>query len=398
MNILQVNFSDLIGHIFNGYDLHLSLNQMGINANQVVRDKRSNQSSVLELKKDVVLQHQIRQFEKEYSISNLIFPYGEELRNLQEYKTADIVHYHIMHNGMVSLLDYPILMNEKKAVWTIHDPWILTGNCVHPLSCEKWKSGCKECDRLDEIYFEMNQDNTSFMWNVKKEILSQVNPHIIVSCDFMKKYIQESPLTQHFTNIHTIPFGLKIEKYDLSTKEYSRNNKTVIGFRCEDAQIKGCNFIYEALRLLEDKSKFVIYCVGSGNVPKDIQQSFEIHELGWVDEEEKMIEFLLRCDIFLMPSLAETFGLMAIEAMAAGAVVISFKGTVLEEITSSPDVGISVEYKSYMGIYEAIRKLDNNPSELRVRGIRGHALVKEKYTFNDYVNKHRLLYESIVYN
>ena len=122
MNILQVNFSDLIGHIFNGYDLHLALNQMGINANQVVMDKRSNQNTVLELKKDNILQHQLRQFEKEYSISNLVFPYGEEIRNLQEYKNADIVHYHIMHNGMVSLLDYPMLMNEKKSVWTIHDP------------------------------------------------------------------------------------------------------------------------------------------------------------------------------------------------------------------------------------------------------------------------------------
>jgi len=151
MKILGINFSDLVGHVFNGYDLHLDLLEKGIEASQIVLDKRSSSDSVKSLSKDLILHSQIREFEKQYSISNLMFPYGEEIINSFEFQTADLVHYHILHNGVVSLLDYPRLMNSRKSVWTIHDPWIITGNCVHPLTCERWKKGCGNCRRTNEI-------------------------------------------------------------------------------------------------------------------------------------------------------------------------------------------------------------------------------------------------------
>ena len=73
---------------------------------------------------------------------------------------------------------------------------------------------------------------------------------------------------------------------------------------------------------------------------------YRIIELGWQDNEEVMRRFFVSCDIFIMPSLAESFGLMAIEAMAAECVVVCFEGTVIEENTGAPDIGVSVSYKS----------------------------------------------------
>ena len=113
MNLLEINFADLVGHAFNGYDLHIELLKKGIPARQLVLDKRSECESVRSLAQDHILHHQIREFEKEHSISNLLYPYGEGIAVSPEYKWADLVHYHILHNGMVSLLDYPRLMNEK---------------------------------------------------------------------------------------------------------------------------------------------------------------------------------------------------------------------------------------------------------------------------------------------
>lgn len=402
MNLLEINFADLVGHAFNGYDLHIELLKKGIPARQLVLDKRSECESVRSLAQDHILHHQIREFEKEHSISNLLYPYGEGIAVSPEYKWADLVHYHILHNGMVSLLDYPRLMNEKKSVWTIHDPWIVTGNCVYPLVCNKWKNGCGGCNRLDEIYFEMASDNTDFMWQQKKRILSQINPHVIVSCQFMERYLNESPITAHFSKIHIIPFGIDTEKYSLEKRTEDRqkrkigSDKVVIGFRADNAPIKGSQYVYEALQKLNLGSKIELLCVGSGVVPSAIKDRYKVTELGWVNDEKEIISFYQSCDMFIMPSLAESFGVMAIEAMAAGCTVISFQNTVLEEITNAPECGIAVEYLSSYAIAREITRLIDNQSEIRYRGKEGHMFVKDNYSFNTYVEKHISLFEKIL--
>jgi glycosyltransferase involved in cell wall biosynthesis len=262
--------------------------------------------------------------------------------------------------------------------------------------------GCGDCRRIDEIDFEMQSDNTNFMWNVKRDILSQINPHIVVSCNFMKNYLEKSPLTKHFSNIHIIPFGVDITKYSLQQKLSAKRKlgidekKTIIGFRAEQNAIKGCQYIYQALERLPDPEKVMLCCVGSGKVPEQIKKKYSVLELGWLEQEEEMVEFLEACDIFLMPSLAESFGLMAIEAMAAGCAVVCFKETVLEEITDAPHCGIAVDYLSADQLGEAIAYLIRHPDETQQRGQIGHEWVAAKYRFEEYVQKHKQLYEQIV--
>lgn len=398
--ILEVNVSDLAGHIFNGYDLHMELIKRNIPAGQIVLDKRSKSKSVRSLSKDLILHYQIREFERVHSINNFLYPCAEELINFSEYQKADLVHYHILYNGMASLLDYPRLMNSKKSVWTIHDPWIITGNCLYPLSCEKWKTGCGDCDRTDEILFKLSNDTTNFMWQQKKEIFSQMDPHIVVSCRFMEDYLKQSPMTQHFSKIHIIPFGIDSNKYVWEDRKKNKHrksdNKIVIGFRADRLERKGCKYIYQALQRVSASKEIEILCVGNDNVPSYIKDKYYTTELGWIDEETEMINFYQSCDVFLMPSLAETFGMMAIEAMAAGCVVICFKGTILEEVINAPECGIAVEYLSSDAIAETIIHLLRHPEEIVYRGEKGHNFVKGEYSFDKYVDRHIKLYQEIM--
>ena len=401
MKILEVNCNDLPGHVFNGYDLHNELNRLGYDAKQMVRKKYSNCNTVKSFLEDDIFLSQLIEWEKEHSVSNVLVPYGYELEQSEEFRNAEIVHYHILHNYTISLLDYPNLMNQKCSIWTIHDPWILTGNCIHPLECKKWDMGCGGCVTCNNETFIMEQDNTAFMWNLKKQILSKLNPDIIVASEFMKKYIEKSPLTNHFNKIHIIPFGVRLEKYDINLKAekkiklgFSLEDR-VIGFRADDFYIKGTYYLFEALKKLKVDSNITLISFGNGSVPKEIQKKYKIIELGWVNDEDKIIEFLEGIDIFLMPSLAEGFGVMAIEAMAAGCAVICFQTTTVEEITDAPRCGIAVEYKSSEALAEAIQELLNNYPEIKRRGKLGNELVRKKYQFKDYVDKHIALYEKI---
>ena len=399
MRILQVNYNDLQGHIFNGYDLHIALKKMGYDVKQMVKKKYSNCESVKSFCVDDICLLQLIEWEKKHSISHLMIPFGYGLKHSNEFMNADIIHYHILHNYAISLFDYIDLMNKKLSVWTIHDAWIFTGNCIQPVECRQWTTGCSNCPLLNYGPFYMEQDNTNFMWNLKKQIISQINPNIIVASNFMKKYIEQSPITMHFDKIHIIPFGIDIEKYNIQIKKIckwkykiSSYNK-VIGFRSDDLFIKGCDFLYEALDKLEENLEVILICVGEGIIPKKIKKKYRIIELGWVYDEQQMIDFLEAVDIFVMPSLAEGFGLMAIEAMAAGCAIVCFKNTVLEEITNAPSCGVAVEYKSSDALAMAIQSLLNQWDETILRGKRGHELARKKYRFEDYVEKHKILYE-----
>lgn len=402
MKVLQVNCTDLPGS-FSGHSLNMELRKEGIDARQVVLEQYiERDSSVSRIEKDTVIHQILRWAEEKYSLSNLLYPYGQRFLESGEFLDADVVHYHILHRFAFSLFDYPALMKYKKVVWTIHDPWIVTGNCVHPLECEKWKTGCGGCDRLTENGFEMREDHTDLMWQIKYDVLRQINPHIVVASGFMEDYLRRSPITGHFDKIHRIPFGVKNEKYDLGRKSEIRQkfgipeDKIVLGFRADDNPIKGCEYIYEALPFLEEKEKTVLVTVGDGTIPEGIKRAYRVLELGWLNDENLVADFMLMCDIFLMPSIAESFGYMALEAMAAQTPVISFEGTVVEEIIDTPRCGLSVTYRSSRALREAVDFLILHKDMREEMGREGRKRVEKEYLFREYVRKHRELYAEIL--
>ena len=401
MKVLEVNYTDLPGRIFDGYDLHLELRKKGVDARQVVLNKLSDTETVDQIIKDSIMQMQLEEYERRNRISHLIYPNASIFEKMDVVKKADLIHYHILHNYMFSLFDYEELMNNHRSVWTIHDPWIVTGDCIYPLICEKWLDGCENCPNTDGYGYGAKPKNTHFMWERKREALSSINPHIIVSCNFMKKYLEDSPLTKHFNKIHTIPFGVKIEenekKKGLDREFFSINEKDiVIGFRAEEGSVKGCQYIHEALRKLNVQNQITIITVGNAKISEDIEKRYQVIQLGWVNDSNLMKKFWNVVEIFIMPSLAESFGLMAIEAMAHQCAVVCFENTTVEELTEAPMCGVTASYASASSIKEKLEHLIQQKDDIILRGKLGREIVESKYRFETYVDKHIELYKEIV--
>lgn len=130
-------------------------------------------------------------------------------------------------------------------------------------------------------------------------------------------------------------------------------------------------------------------------MPDDISRRVETHSLEWLNGSD-IGSFYEKCDIFLMPSLAESFGLMSIEAMAHGCVVITFKSTAPAEIIGAPKYGVAVEYGNSTAITEEILHLLYNDGARERLSARGKEYVKEMYSFENYVKAHMMLYEKMI--
>lgn len=405
MKVLHVTDTDLPGRRFNGYDLLDDLAARGITGKQVVLRKQSKNPDVVGLfegRGDEMLQFKLQQAEQRHSINDLFIPWGRLLADTREFTEADVVHYHLIHNHVLSLYDLPWLFDAKPAVWTFHDPWPLTGHCVHPMGCEGWLSGCHPCPFLGRL-FPLADDHADRLWRAKKRVFSNLDVDVVVASTWMLDMVQRSPLTSHFKRIHEIPFGLATtlaltdgHKADSRRRLGIPADDFVVLFRAHTWEVKGLTHIIEAFAAKPPVRPTTLLTVDGRGMLTQLRRNYRVIEMGWVDDEGLYPRVFSACDVFLMPSLAEAFGLMAVEAMAAGRPVVCFEGTALPGVTHAPECGIAVPTGDAIALRAVLDRLAEDPSEGDRRGRLGMEIVAADYGQKRYLDGLADLYRSVL--
>ena len=114
-----------------------------------------------------------------------------------------------------------------------------------------------------------------------------------------------------------------------------------------------------------------------------------------MEDESSIREALTAADLFLMPSAAESFGLMALEAMACGTPVVVSAGTALAETTRAPEAGTVVSPGDAQALAGAIeRLLADDPLRMSL-GRRGREIVEAEHSYEDYFRRHLELYRAL---
>lgn len=397
-NIVEINDNDIFGKIFNGYLFMECLNKKAYNVNQLVFEKFSNNKNVHRLCNETLLdkERSLHTLEEDifsthslFSVSNFL------LKNNKYYKKSDLVHYHQVHNCHFNLPDLFSMFKSKPTVVSLHDPWFYTGRCVHPYDCEKWIDGCQNCDDLN-TFFPFTEDNCSSMWNIKSKI-EETDIDVIVHSDFMYELAMKSPYISKL-RVHYVKFGIDMSKFNFTLSKEEAKKKLnimptdfVIFFREDDA-FKGCNYVVEALKNVDiNRSITILTCSGKGYI-EELKGKYNVVELGRL-EEEKILECYNATDLFLMMSPAESFGMMAVEAMASKVPVVVFDNTALPKTTGAPDCGILVKNLDTEDLKEKIKYYVEHPKELQKRSELSRKFVEENYNFDRYIEEIQKVYE-----
>lgn len=406
MNILYISYMDLVGRSFNGYNLLEYMNNAGHNAKMFVKFKSSDNKNVIKVNYEKRFFNYIQFVNNKdlLSFESNIYSNGfvNDIISSDIYKAADIIHIHITYLQFLSFYDYQKLFENKKIVITLHDTWFLTGGCTNSFECDKYKENCKECKVQSEYhnYSDFKFANAAFEYKLK--LFKENNISILYASDLLENYFKSTKMFEYTKHYEKIPFGVEIKGNDFlsnsinAKKYFGVENKFVVGFRNETSFYKGCKYIFEALDMLDEK-EIVILTVSKTDIPEKIKNKYTCINLGVVKDLEVLDRFYNACDIFLMPSTNETFGLMAIEAMSRATPVLCFKDTVLEDITfANEDCGISVEKYNSNEIANKLKYFINNKSILEARGKLSYRVVKENYSIEKYVNRHLEFYNKIL--
>lgn len=368
MNVLHVNTSDNFGGAARAaYRLHQALLFEGISSELLVHTKTRDdynvhgpqtkfQSAAVKVRKNLD-NLPLKRYKKR---SKSYFSPGwlpcSRIPDQINALNPDLVHLHWIGEGMMSIKD----LGKIKApiVWTLHDNWPFTGGCHVMWQCARYQEKCGACPQLGQL---TDHDLSRSGHLRKQKTYSKISRiRIVGPSQWITACAKKSSLMDTYT-IHCIPNPINTQTYAPFDKKQARNllqlpsDKKLIAFgavRATDDINKGYKELSEALKYVPDSYELVVF--GSSK-PKNVQ-GFEqrSHYLGHVHDDVSLRLLYNAADVMVVPSLQESFGQTASEAMACGTPVVAFNATGLVDIIDHQENGYLAKPYSINSLAEGI--------------------------------------------
>ena len=440
MRILIVNTSECTGGAAVAANrLCDALNNYGVKAKMLVRDKQTDDITVVtckgsKLKKKwcflwerivIWLNNRLsRQNLFKVSIANT----GIDITTMPEFQKADIIHLHWINQGFLSLDGLQkILQSGKPVVWTMHDMWPLTAICHHAYDCEAYSTGCSHCHFLRH---PGKNDLSARVFHKKEKVLESIHVQrssqseaaepsatfnaqqslrFVAVSEWLAEKAFKSALIGHFP-ISVIPNVLSLQQFTIVDRIDARttlgiNARFIIAFGAArlDDPIKGFGYLTEALRLLvhnghtnaDDVHLLLFGTIRDAGIFDSLPVRYT--HLGYISDTYRLSEVYSASNIVVSSSLYETFGQTLIEAMACGCLPVSFDGSGQADIITHKKNGYLAKRLSAESLADgmewALKKSESESitlrKELRRSVVRRYG---ESVVANQYIN----LYQSVL--
>ena len=353
MRVLIVNTSERTGGAAVAASrLMKALNNNGVKAKMLVRDKESDALTVVELPKSPILHwhffweriiiflrlHFSRKHLFDIDIANV----GSDITRLREFQEADVIHLHWINQGMLSLNGIcKILQSGKPVVWTMHDIWPATGICHLTLGCRYFVNRCANCKYLPGG--GSRNDLASRIWQKKQQMQADETIYYVACSRWLESEAKSSALLKG-QKITSIPNPIDTHIYKKGNKQEARQrlglplDKKLILFASQRVtnEYKGMSYLVDALTTCQspcEKTSCEIVILG-GHAEEVVEQlPMKVHPLGYVNDEQRIVDVYNAADVFVLPSLSENLPNTIMEAMACGVPCVAFKvGGIPEEI------------------------------------------------------------------
>ncbi len=406
LNVLNISSGDLIGSRFNGYDWHSGLASMGIDTKLLVGWNHDSKEDWVETlaNRDAGSFRRIRDrmiydlsLRRGREFSN--YPWASNLFNHPWYKEADAVHLQVVHDGTLDMRSIRRVIQEKPTIWTWHDPWPLTGHCVYPMDCTNWSTGCGSCPDLNRA-FTIGKDLTSENRAHKQEIVSE-NYVLHVASKWFLDFIKSDQLSKK-PMPDLLSFGIDPRWTTIKTKELARkrlgvsSENFVIGLRSVDEPQKNLELVQNAIRQLPKDTKLSIVTIQNLGAFESIRNDFELVELPWSNNNEELSVFYSALDLFIMPSLWETFGLMALEAMSHGVPVAGLPNTATFEVCDLQKNGFVIPENTGIALASLILECIENQQKVKIQGDRSQLFTGQARNYQEFLNSLVGLYKKAI--
>jgi glycosyltransferase involved in cell wall biosynthesis len=232
---------------------------------------------------------------------------------------------------------------------------------------------------------------------------------VIFISDYVRKTFASFPISASasevvYNSLDITPFR-RSQQEDFFRQQYSLSSEMrLVGLAGRIAPGKGhLEFLSAARRVIETIPNVKFLIVGDAQLQslysQEVQQRIEDLALkehviftGFVQPNSRVMCSL---DIVVVPSYAEPFGMVVIEAMAAGTPVIGADAGALPEIITNGETGLLIPPRDEKALAEGIIRLLRDQELYQYLSNQALKLVLARFTIDEYIHKIMRIYDNL---
>ena len=306
----------------------------------------------------------------------------------------DIINIHWIGNEFISLKQ--ISKIKKPIIWTLHDMWLYSG-AEHYTTDKRFIDGYNKNNRnMSESGFDINE----WTWKRKKKYLKK-DMKIISTSNWQDVNAKKSFLLKN-NDTYKIPLPIDVDVWKPTNKDDSRkelgwsNHKIHFLFGFSDYSRRNIKGLDIALSLFDKFNKAnngncILNIFGSVN--KKYIKKENINILGSIQNISELQKIYSASNLLLNPSRLESFGQVALEALACGLPVLINKNTGTNDLILCNEMGYALENEVDSNFNSLLKWFNENC--LSNNQYLLHNKIKENFSYAVVANKYRDLINKI---
>jgi N-acetyl-alpha-D-glucosaminyl L-malate synthase BshA len=299
---------------------------------------------------------------------------ASKMADVIEYQNLDImhVHYAIPHATSAYLAKQLMPKKDLKYVTTLHgtDITLLGGD---PSFYKITKFSIEESSGITAVS-EFLRNKTIEVFNTEKEI--EVIPNFV-------------------------PFDIKkIENKPELRQCYANDDEFIITHISNFRSLKRVTDIVPIIKKVLKKHKVKMLMVGDGperfKTEEQCRQENICENVFFLGKQENISDLLSISNTVLIPSASESFGLVALEALACGIPCVSTNAGGLPEVNQNGITGFTKEVGDIEGLADAISTILSDQNLAKKMGIAGKEIALNNFSAEKIIPKYLQFYEKIL--
>lgn len=338
-----------------------------------------------------------------------LFSYRPVLNSFRK-QTNAIHHLHWINNDTLSVFDFDLI--PSGSIITLHDEWLYCGveHCY------------KVLDNSDDFIHGYNFFKKGvygvhwnfIIWSIKKQkIASRTDLIITVPSKWMQERAKKSLILKGM-DIRYLPNPIDVDVFKPASQDNINAFKQLHGIEpsavllCFGAiggksnYLKGAHLLEQALSILqnglcEEKRRDIVLIDFGGKISSGELLGFRSISLGHISGPDTLATVYSAVDCVIVPSMVESFGQVAAEALACSTPVVCFDTSGLKDIVLHDQTGLVSDAFSPASLASNLTKVVNmTTDEKKTLGKKGRLHVESNFSFPIVAKQYKLIIDDAV--
>ena len=395
VKVTIINTHDILGGAErNSFDLFQLLSSKHF-VRLIVGAKLSKQDRVIPVRYFPFENFLFRYFRKKLGLTEIFYLTPFRKKILKYIINSDIIHIHNIHGRYWSLISIPIYSYFKKIIITLHDEFLLTGDCAYSKSCNKWIYSCGKCPQINHAeidrYPATGRDNTRINLLIKKFLFfisRKSNIVITAPSEMLYKKAKISYLGN--MRLFRFVYGVNTDQWFGSValsvqKKYLNSISKYVIFIANNVseQRKGFKNLLHNHSLFQENNLELLVVGRCDQLSINFDDFPCFHFLGSLSCKTEIRSLITSAQCTLIPSIADNFPFVGLESLACGVPILTTNDCGIKDVLISKAQGMAIPLYAFKNggfinkLLQIIEELEQNPN-IRIKNAE---LIKKNYSY-----------------